>query len=189
VAQLFSLGVIMHPAAIQLTKKIHAEFLRNKGYRLVANTIRYKFSGGCVISRLRGCSKYNRDDAARWRFQIDSRILFDDLDYDPQTWPVSPEPRGKYSGGLYCIEDQDATMPRRIADEICHLTDRMIGERVATRAAFVARIQAKREGFYDRKDHVPFQLSESERAKLEPWMVEAMDRKFAREAKKAKREI
>lgn len=172
----------MHAAAIQLTKTIHAEYLRDKGYRLVANTLRYYFPGGYVISRLRGCSKFNRDDAPRWRFQIDSRILFDDLDYDPQTWPVGPPPRGSYAGGLYSIEDPDKTKPRRIAADICRLTDRLVGEREATRAAFVARIQARREGFYDRK--VTYQLSDSQRAQLAPWLVEAIDRMAARKKKK-----
>jgi hypothetical protein len=131
----------MHPAAIQLTKDIHEEYLKEKGYRLVANTLRYKFSGGCVINRLRGCSKYNRNDAARWRFQIDSRILFDDLEYDPQTWPVGPPPRGRYSGGLYEIKDLDKTMAKRITDDICRLTDRLIAEQETMRAAFASRIK------------------------------------------------
>jgi hypothetical protein len=146
VPELWTLGVTMHPAAIQLTKDIHQEYLKDKGYRLVADTFRYKFPGGCVISRLRGCSKYNRDDASRWRFQIDSRILFDDLEYDPQTWPVGPQPRGRYAGGLYSIEGLDEATPGNIVDDICRLTDRLISEREAIRSAFVARIQARREG-------------------------------------------
>ena len=94
-----------------------------------------------MISRLRGCSKFNRDDAPRWRFQVDSRILFDDLDYDPQHWPVGPQPHGRYAGGLYSIEDPDKTKPRRIAEDICHLTDRLLAERKTIRAAFARRIE------------------------------------------------
>jgi hypothetical protein len=141
----YLLGVIMHPAAIQLAKDIHREYLESKGYRFVANTFRYEFPGGCVISRLRGCSKYNRDDAERWRFQVGSRILFDDLEYDPDTWPVCPPPGGRYAGGLYAIEDMDEAMPRRIAEDICRLTDRLISEREVMRSAFAARVAGRRD--------------------------------------------
>jgi hypothetical protein len=130
----------MHPAAIQLTKDIHEDFLKEKGYRLVSKTLRYKFTGGCVISRLRGCSKFNRDDAPYWRFQVDSRIVFDDLDYDPIRSPA----HGRYAGGLYTIEDPDKTKPRRIAEDICHLTDRLLAERGTIRAAFMSRIDEHR---------------------------------------------
>ncbi len=132
----------MHPAAVQLTKDIHEDFLKKKGYRLVANTLRYKFSGGCVISRLRGCSKYNRDDAPCWAFQVDSRIVFDDLDYDP---PVSAwRPHSHRVGSLYYIEDPKKTKPRRIAEDICHLTDCLLAERDTIRASFVRGIQEQR---------------------------------------------
>jgi hypothetical protein len=131
----------MHPAAIQLTKAIHEEFLKEKGYRLVGNTLRYQFTGGCVISRLRGCSKFNRDDAPSWRFQIDCKILFDDLDYDPQRKLNCPHPNGSYAGGLYSIEDPDKTKPRRIAEDISVLTDRLLAERDVLRKAFARRIK------------------------------------------------
>jgi hypothetical protein len=180
----------MHPAAIQLAKDIHEEYLKEKGYRLVANTMRYKFSGGCVINRLRGCSKYNRDDAARWRFQIDSRILFDDLEYDPQTWPVTwmfgSGPHGRCAGGVYHIEDTDKAMPKRIAEDICRLTDSLLEERDAIRAAFENRIKIKNEGSDPRLIHTPKPLSDSERARLPSWLVEHMDRKFAKRTKKKK---
>lgn len=133
----------MHPAAIQLTKAIHQDYLKEKGYRLLSNTLRFKFAEGCVISRLRGCSKFNRNDAQRWRFQIDSRILFDDLDYDPQRRPIGPQPHGKYAGGLYSIEDPDKTTPRRIAEEISRLTDRLLAERDLIREAFARRIEER----------------------------------------------
>ena len=96
-----------------------------------------------MVNRLRGCSKYNRDAAPRWRFQVDSRILFDDLEYDPQRWPIGPQPWGKYGGGLYSIEDPDKTKLKRIADDICNLTDRLVAERQIIRAAFALRIKER----------------------------------------------
>ena len=55
-------------------------------------------------------------------------------------------PDGRYAGGLYRIEDRDATMPKSIADDICRLTDRLLAERDITQAAFEWRInQIKRK--------------------------------------------
>jgi hypothetical protein len=161
----------MHPAVIQLAKDIHQAYLRDKGYRYVSRTFRYEFEGGCVISRLRGCSKFNRDDAPRWRFQIDSRILFDDLDYDPQHWPIGPQPHGRYAGGLYKIEDPDHTKPKRIADDICQLTNRLVTERKTIRRAFMARLRKRREGHDNKFVHIPRKLSPSEIAQVEEWLA------------------
>jgi hypothetical protein len=139
----------MHPAVNQLTIDVHEKFLKKRGYRLVAKSLRYTFSGGCVISRLRGCSKFNRDDAPQWRFQIETRILFDDLEYDPQTWPVTwlfgNGPQGRYSGGLYGVEDANKRMPKLIADDIRSLTERLLAERKVTRSAFEHRIEKIRK--------------------------------------------
>lgn len=162
----------MHPAATQLAKDIYRVYLKDKGYRYVSRAFRYEFAGGCVISRLRGCSKYNRDDAPRWRFQIDSRILFDDLDYDPQHWPVGAQPHGRYAGGLYTIEDPDDTKPRRIADDICRLTGRLVAERKTIRRAFRARLRAKRDGRDGKFAHIPREMNSSELAQVEEWLAE-----------------
>ena len=135
----------MHPAAIKLTTDIYEQCLKDKGYELVANTFRCPFAGSCIISRLRSCNSHNRDDAPRWSFQIDVRILFDGLDYDPAKWPVTwmfgDGPEGSYAWGLYEIADRDAAMPGQIAEGISHLTERLLAERDVTRAAFEWRIK------------------------------------------------
>ena len=135
----------MHPAAVQLTRDVYEQYLKHKGYELVGETLRYPFSGGRVISYLRGCNSHNRDNAPYWSFQVDTRILFDGLDYDPETWPVTwmfgDGPDGSYSGGLYGIEDQDPMTARKIADDILGLTDRLLEERDATRVAFEWRLK------------------------------------------------
>ena len=180
VAELWTLGVIMHPAAIQLTKTIHGEFLHDKGYRLVANTLRYKFSGGCVISRLRGRNKYNRDTRLPWAFQIDSKILFDDLDYDAQRSPYAPGPRGSTSEGLYEVTQAiDRDLARKLAGVICKLTEGFVAERDVFYAHFQHLLQERRNGNESRLVHTPRKLSAGEIADVERWL--------AKQAKKSKR--
>jgi len=174
----------MLPAAIQLAKDIQQAYLKDKGYRYVSRTFHYEFNGGRVISRLRACSKYNRDDAPQWRFQVDSRILFDDLDYDPQHSPIGPQPHGRYAGGLYKIEDPDDTKSKRIADDICRLTDRLVAERKTIRRTFMARIRRRREGRDSKFVHIQRELSPSETAQVEGWLAKQSS-KPRRHAEKA----
>ncbi|HSY19860.1 MAG TPA: hypothetical protein VK815_16070 [Candidatus Acidoferrales bacterium] len=162
----------MHPAAIQLTKTIHTEFLRDKGYRLAASKLRYEFLGGRVISRLRGCNKWNRDTMLPWAFQIDSKIVFDDLDYDPQRSPPKPGPRGKISGGLYEIsKGGDRDLAKKLAGVICRLTDEFIGKRDIFYAHFKHLLEERRNGNEGQWVHTPRKLGALEKAEVEQWLA------------------
>jgi hypothetical protein len=162
----------MHPAAIQLTKAIHTEFLRDKGDRLAAGKIRYEFSGGLVISRLRGCNKWNRDTILPWSFQIDSKIIFDDLDYDPQRSPPKPGPRGSTSEGLYEIsKDRDRDLAKKLAGVICTLTEEFIAKRNIIHAHFQYLLEERRNGNEGRWVHTPKILSTVEIAEVEQWLA------------------
>ncbi|HTB84461.1 MAG TPA: hypothetical protein VK742_12470 [Candidatus Sulfotelmatobacter sp.] len=158
----------MHPAAIQLTKTIHAEFLRDKGYRLAASKIRYEFSGGRVISRLRGCNKWNRDTILPWAFQVDSKIVFDDVDYDPQRSPPKPGPRGSTSEGLYKIsKDGDRDLAKKLAGVICTLTEEFVAKRDVFHKHFQHLLEERRNGNEGRWFHTPRTLSAGEIAEVE----------------------
>jgi hypothetical protein len=162
----------MHPAAIKLTKSIHAEFLRHKGYRLAASKLRFEFSGGRVISRLRGCNKWNCDTTLPWAFQVDSKIVFDDLDYDPQRSPPKPGPRGSTSEGLYKIsKDGDRDLAKKLAGVICKLTEEFIAKRNVFHAHFQHLLEERRNGNEGRWVHTPRTLSAGEIAEVEQWLV------------------
>jgi hypothetical protein len=168
----YLLGGIMHPAALQLTKTVHAEYLREKGYRLVANTLRYKFSGGCVISRIRGCNKFNRDTILPWSFQINSKIVFDDLDYNPERSPYSSGPRGRTAGERYRItQAADKSLARKVAGEICALTEEFVAKRDVFHAHFQHLLEERRNGNEGRLVHTPRTLSAVEIAEVEQWLA------------------
>jgi len=170
----------MHPAAIQLAKTVHAEYLHEKGYRLVAKTMRYKFPGGCIISRIVGTNKFNRDSRLPWAFQIVSRILFDDLDYDPQRSPFAPGPQGRTTSGRLneITKDLDRVLAKNVAGEICELTDGLLAQRDVFHAHYKHLLRERRNGNEGRLIHVPRKLSAGEIADVERWL--------AKQAKKTK---
>jgi hypothetical protein len=170
----------MHPAALQLTKTIHSEFLCEKGYRLAAGKLRYEFPGGRVISCLRGCSKWNRNNTLPWSFQIDSKIVFDDLNYDPKRSPPKPGPRGSISEGLYEIKpDVDVKLAEKLACVICTRTEKFIARRDIFHKHFQHLLKERRNGNEGQVIHTPRKLSSAEKAEIEQWL--------AKQAKKALR--
>jgi hypothetical protein len=121
---------------------------------------------------LRGCNKYNRNAKLPWSFQIDTRILFDDLDYDPQRSPYAPGPQGGKSGGLYEItQNPDKSMSAGVAGEICTLTNIFLTEQKALYSHYKYLINERRKGREGHLIHKPRKLSAGEKAQVEEWLT------------------